>query len=254
VSVLRALAVIIGMLVACTACSTATPTPAPASAQRTPDAGTRPRDIDLHGLDACALLTPEQRAGLGLDHPPHGSTSQSAVYGGQVSRCSVVGTTPTGTVATSTTLVTTAGVDRFDTSGRIRIVPTRATGFPALVMYPNGSTDYCGIAIDVASGQLIEIQFSDVGSTPPIDQDDLCQNGLRVAEAVTNQSWATAPSEKASRVGGRQVVDRGQTRVAAGEHDDLERVPTLRKRRLDPATVAARALARVLPKSVGRET
>jgi hypothetical protein len=129
------------------------------------------------------VLTPEQRVELGFDRPPLSAISPSVLYNGQVASCSVVDSVHA--VSVGITLVTTNGIERFaDPALRVRTVATRASGFPALVIRPDGLTTYCMLAVDVAPGQLIEIQYSDIRQAPPVPLDDLCRSGLRAADAA----------------------------------------------------------------------
>jgi hypothetical protein len=187
VSVLRVLAVIVGLVVACTACGTSTagaPTAAPGSSAAAPTTSSRPRDIKIDGVDPCSLLTTDVRTELGFKGQPERSASPSSLYGGQVDDCGGVGSTPARAVGVGIALVTSTGIERFaDPTLRLRTVPAETAGFPALVVYPERFTDFCMIAVDVAPGQLIEVQFSDIKKSPPIPQDELCRSGLRIAEA-----------------------------------------------------------------------
>ncbi len=81
--------------------------------------------------------------------------------------------------------MTTAGIELF-TSGKLdaTVTGTQVQGFPAVVAVPNRFTKFCSVLVDVAPGQLLDIQFSDGGGEPPIPQDQLCRAAEQVAEAT----------------------------------------------------------------------
>jgi hypothetical protein len=81
--------------------------------------------------------------------------------------------------------VTTTGVQLF-TSGKLAAVvrPADVQGFPAVVAVPSRSPDWCTMVVDVAPGQLLDIQFGDGGRKPPIPQPELCEGAQAVADAV----------------------------------------------------------------------
>lgn len=139
----------------------------------------RPREVRLDGVDPCSLLTPAQRLELGLDQPPQ---SLPGGANGDRSLCSWRGEEPRA-VDTSAMTLTTAGIEQFDSSSRqtvIRRVVVR--DFPARQIVLQGHPEFCIVAIDVAQGKALEIQFADDGRPPPIPQSRLCSDALHVAE------------------------------------------------------------------------
>ena len=145
----------------------------------------RPREIRLDGVDPCSLLTAEQRAALGLESEPRpGTISSSALYRGNVPICTMNGFRPQASVV-GVGLVTTSGIDLWSTRGiDADVTSTTVKGFPAVTATPRRFTDYCSVDVDIASGQLIDIQFGDGGNRPQIGQNDLCKRAHEVAEAV----------------------------------------------------------------------
>jgi hypothetical protein len=57
-------------------------------------------------------------------------------------------------------------------------------GFPSVVAIPRRTTDYCSVEVDVAPGQLLDVQFSDGGGEPSIPQEELCITAQRAAEVM----------------------------------------------------------------------
>jgi hypothetical protein len=82
-------------------------------------------------------------------------------------------------------LVTTSGIDLW-TTGRLDADVSAADvhGFPAVVAVPRRFTEYCSVDVDVAQGQLVDLQFRDGGNRPQIPQPELCARARQVAEAV----------------------------------------------------------------------
>ncbi len=145
----------------------------------------RPREVRLDGVDPCSLLTPEQRAELGLDGVPRYTDPYAELFGGNVPTCTITGLTREP-IAVGIGVVTSAGIERWqsgDLAADVR--PTTIAGFPAVVAVPRHLTDYCSVEVDVAAGQLLDVQFSDGGGTPPIPQTELCQRAVQVAEQST---------------------------------------------------------------------
>jgi hypothetical protein len=157
------------------------PPPAPTGVVLPP----RPREVGLEGVDPCSLLTAEQRAALGMESEPRpGTISSSALYGGDVPICTMRGFTGKATTL-GIGLVTTGGIelwnaDRLDAD----VTPTSVHGFPAVLAVPRRFTEYCSVDVDVAQGQLVDVQFRDGGNRPQIPQSDLCSRARQAAEAV----------------------------------------------------------------------
>ena len=136
----------------------------------------RPRDVRIDGVDPCSLLTEAQRAELGLDARPVFDLSPSLLYPGpEVPACVIGGNAPRA-ITVGVSIVTSAGIELF-TSGELaaEVRPVEVQGFPAVVAVPTRFTEYCTVVVDVAPGQLLDVQFADGGRGPPIPQDQLCR-------------------------------------------------------------------------------
>jgi hypothetical protein len=184
-------ALLVGVVLLVAACTTVAGQPAPADplGGASSDANgielpPRPQDVRLDGVDPCSLLTPAQRAELGLDGRPSFDVGPSQLYEAEVPACVIRGSEPRE-VFVGVNLVTTAGIERF-TSGDLaaEVRPVQVRGFPALVVVPTRFTTYCTVIVDVAPGQLIDAQFSDGGGRPPVPQPQLCQDVEALADAV----------------------------------------------------------------------
>jgi hypothetical protein len=184
-----ALLVVVGVIVAgCSGAPAAPPQPNRTEAPPPPSAielPPRPRDVRIDGVEPCSLLTVEQRARLGLDRPPVSDLSPSVLYpGASIPACLIQGYEPRA-ISVGLSIVTVAGVELF-TSGELAaaVRPVQTQGFPALVAVPTRFTSYCTVIIDVAPGQLLDVQFADGGRQPPIPQPELCQGAEQAADAV----------------------------------------------------------------------
>lgn len=145
----------------------------------------RPREVRLDGVDPCSLLTAEQRRALGFESEPrNGTIAASALYRGDVPICTMRGFTGQAT-SVGIGVVTTAGIDLWTTGALdADVTSTTVAGFPAVVAVPRRFTEYCSVDVDLASGQLLDVQFRDGGNRPPIPQRDLCARARRTAEAA----------------------------------------------------------------------
>jgi hypothetical protein len=182
-------AVVLGVLASACSVDSSGPSAPPTSAEALPEGQVelppRPREVRLDGVDPCSLLTEEQRAGLGLDARPVFSRSPVGLYdGAEVPLCTIGGFEPRAVTA-GVSLVTSVGIDRY-TTGELaaEIQPSTVHGFPAVVAVPTRFTEYCTVIVDVAAGQLLDVQFRDGGRRPPIPQPQLCRDAEIVAGAV----------------------------------------------------------------------
>jgi hypothetical protein len=150
----------------------------------------RPREIRLDGVDPCSLLTPEQRTALGLDSEPRSSNPFVGMYRRDVPTCTVRGPYPETVLLVSGT-VTSVGIERWlagDIAADVR--STTVAGFPAVIAVPRRFSDYCDVAVDVAAGQLLDVQFGGGGPRALIPQEELCRRALRSAELIMSSLLA----------------------------------------------------------------
>ena len=164
------------------ACTTVVPgTPAAPTGVLLPP---RPREVRLDGVDPCSLLTAEQRAELGLTSEPRASTKYVELFRGQVATCTMRGQDP-APVLLGLSTVTTVGIERWREDDLVeRTEPTTAAGFPALTAVPLQLTDYCSVEVDVAVGQLLDVQFGSGGTNASISQRELCRLAQKSADAA----------------------------------------------------------------------
>jgi hypothetical protein len=180
------LGILIVLLAGCSTGGRASPADPPTTEQAAPTTISlppRPRDVPIDDVDPCTLLTREQRAELRLDRPPQPRREPSLLYPGDVSWCSIRGNEPAISISIST--VTTAGIE-FWTSGQAaaELQPVEVAEFPALVARSQTLDDGCKVLLDVAPGQLLDVQSRSAGANPPIPEDQLCRDAERAANLV----------------------------------------------------------------------
>jgi len=140
--------------------------------------------VRLDGVDPCSLLTPEQRAGLGLTSEPQASLPHVELFRGDVPTCTVRGPSPEDALLVNGA-VTTVGVERWsqgDIAASVR--STTVAGFPAVVVVPARFRDYCNVEVDVAPGQLLDVQYGAGGPQAAVPQEELCTRAGRSAEMM----------------------------------------------------------------------
>jgi hypothetical protein len=165
----------------CTVSGAPVPTPEPTS---TAAPSARPREIRLDGIDPCTLLTEEQKKQLGLTERSILDVNFQRAYNGVTKLCTTRGQRPR-LIAVGVDLVVTAGIERF-TPGSVQadLSPLTIRGFPALKVVPPDFPEFCTVVVDVAQGQLLDVQFRDGGSTVRVPQPDLCAGAQHAADLV----------------------------------------------------------------------
>ena len=178
-------AVLLALVVLLAACSPAPITPPPGTTASPTTASARPRDIDISGILPCDLLTPAQRAELGLDGEPQLNSGSDALFG-EARTCDIRRFGPSPSVRLSITLGTEFGIERFSEPEVIsEVVAIEVAGYPAVLSPPPASMPTnCLIAVDVGPGQMVGVMLSDGGSDPGVPADELCRRVPRYTEAV----------------------------------------------------------------------
>jgi hypothetical protein len=171
--------VVVLVLLLLAGCTTVTGQAEPAAPSSSAPA--RPREVRIDGVDPCSLLTEEQRAELGLDGEPRFDDSPSLLFPGHVPMCVTSSFGPRAIVV-SVGLVSTAGIE-FISTGQLAadLEQSVIAGFPATVTRPKQRAQFCNVFVDVAPGQLLDVQALDGGSRPPIAEEQLCQDAERAA-------------------------------------------------------------------------
>jgi hypothetical protein len=82
-------------------------------------------------------------------------------------------------------VVTTVGIERWrDGSLTASVRSSSIDGFPAVIAQPAQSVAYCAVEVDVAPGQLLDVQLFDAGQVPPLPQEELCLGAERAAREI----------------------------------------------------------------------
>jgi hypothetical protein len=190
-------AVSLAMLVigaaACTSSQAGTPVPTRSVTEETPTSEdssqpARPQELPLEGIDPCSLVTEQQRAGFAIDRPP---------LPGKQPEGGPLKDSPTCNYRSSTAeysflIISSTTVGLSEYLDQIGENPTRRSlvvdGFPAsqdqLQMEADPGNDACFVDVDVADGQLLEVQFGQVASNKPLPMETLCAKAVEVAEAA----------------------------------------------------------------------
>ncbi len=183
------IAVLLAVVSGCGAPDPGAATPAPVSSSASAEPSgialpPRPREVRIDGIDPCSLLTAEQRAELGLDGRPVAYTSAHGLFG-RAPSCSIRGSDPRE-VSVGLSVVADRGIEIFTAPGRVtdEVSSLTVAGFPAVLARPTLVRDFCSVDIDVAPGQLLDVQFAQGTRDQPIPQDQLCRDAQRIAEAV----------------------------------------------------------------------
>lgn len=192
---LSAAAVLVAVAAAgCTRSDAGTPSPGSTSAASSASttAGTpRPGVIDLTAADPCKLLNPVRLAAWAVDRPP----SSSRVGG--TSKLADAPACAFGSNAEQTgfLIVTSASVGMDEYLLDIPDSPSRRTimvrNFPAVqqegqTSAPERGSGVCFVDVNVADGQLLEIQYSQIAASQEkrLPVETLCAKAVEVAEAT----------------------------------------------------------------------
>jgi len=152
------------VLGACAAPVAGTPSAAPT---------VRPREVRLDGVNTCSLLTSAQVAQLGLE----GSGLRDQRYGED--SCGWSGFEPRA-ISTLISAVPSRGIEAYDTNpSHNHVAVLEIRGFPALQLSYTTRSDNCAVGVDVASGQVVDVEFS--AYTSPVPLADLCAGARQVA-------------------------------------------------------------------------
>lgn len=156
------------------ATGTGSATPQPSSSAKAPV--TRPQKIDLTGVDSCSVLTDAQKQQFGLvgnpgrlPSPTHPGATLCGIRAGDFS------------YGIGVTLITTEGIGMYDDAlGSGEATPTQVAGFPAVVNKFTGSLPACFVGVDVADGQLVDLQVDGT----KVQLDELCSRAAKIADAI----------------------------------------------------------------------
>jgi hypothetical protein len=151
----------------------------------------RPRSLDLNGVDPCTLLTEQQLVAFEIDETVRpGTARQPSVLAGSPGCTANSAKQQHGfLILTSTTM----GLAQF--LSKTESKPSRknvsVAGFPAVeeegrTSAPDRGSGECYVNVDVADGQLLEVQFSQIAASQDkrLPIETLCAKARQVAEAA----------------------------------------------------------------------
>lgn len=183
-SVALAGAAMLGGLVGCTGDGTANGSPQPVPSSPTssaPQLAPRPAEVRIDGLDPCTVLTPEQQANLGFDREPrvgipdpNGNTT-----------CNYSRDAEPGYGITLTPVPQEGAEVWLDGTRNVDVAVLDVMGFAAVETRLAGSFEtgpFCNIVVDVADGQSLDVQFTELSEFNTQDQN--CEQALQAAEAA----------------------------------------------------------------------
>ncbi|WP_209706287.1 DUF3558 domain-containing protein [Crossiella equi] len=174
-------------ITALSACGTGgSPVPQPSttsSATSTASLPARPKTISVTGLDPCSVLTTDQRRNLGLDRQPvKASASQADKHGNLACMYAKANTDPRYEYLVTPVPQEGAEVSlRGDRGGQVKQVTV--AGFGAVETRLSSSTTSCGVVVDVAPGQSLDVQFG-LTTTGALTADQICGKAREGAELI----------------------------------------------------------------------
>ncbi|HEY3262442.1 MAG TPA: DUF3558 domain-containing protein [Pseudonocardiaceae bacterium] len=153
----------------------------------------RPRQLDLTGVEVCTLLTNQQLANFAVDRPSRPGTAGggSVLVGSPECQFGSDAEQHGFLILASTSM----GLPEF--LSKIQPNPSRAVitvnGYPAVqeeglgeLSAPERGSGACFVEVDVADGQLLGVQFSQIAAREPkrLPIETLCAKAREVAEAA----------------------------------------------------------------------
>ncbi|NUT51244.1 MAG: DUF3558 domain-containing protein [Saccharothrix sp.] len=146
------------------------------TAASTPADSSRPKEIKLDGVDPCKVLTADQMSQLRVAELARNDSD--IVKTGDVPTCDFTGRSPRITYGVA--LVTDKGIEYWRGDGNVEVEQIEVSGYPAVQLTLTGtSTLDCSVAVDVADGQQLYVDFSPLGEEP--SQEQMCDNAKRAA-------------------------------------------------------------------------
>lgn len=164
--------------------------PATTSTQTQTSQSSRPKDLDLAGVQPCDAVTQQQTAAWGIDSAPR----SEPMGGGSRLAGSPACSLDSDAQQTGVLIVTSSTVglrDYLEASGAALPRQTSIDGFPAAVAEgrtsaPERGSGECYAMVDVADGQLLLVQFSQIAASQEkrLPIETLCAKAEEVAEAA----------------------------------------------------------------------
>ncbi|MEO6086432.1 MAG: DUF3558 domain-containing protein [Umezawaea sp.] len=159
---------------ATTPSAAASATGQPSSSAKAPV--TRPKKIDLKGVDSCSVLSSAQRQQFDFAREP--TTVPARAYG-DATLCSF--SSSDFSYGLGVTVVANQGFDSYARAVEAgEATAIQVGGFPAAVNRFTALRPSCFIGLDVADGQFIELQVD----SSKVPMDELCSRATKIADAI----------------------------------------------------------------------
>ena len=86
--------------------------------------------------------------------------------------------------------VTTVGIERWQESDLAATVRPHRGRLSCSRCGASRFNDYCSVEVDVAAGQLLDVQFGTAARRPPIPPEELCPRaGSQQRQLITDAAW-----------------------------------------------------------------
>lgn len=159
--------------------TTTTTTASTSATTSTESAASRPKDIDISGLDVCQVLAALPVADWGLD-PASSQGGESSLFPGSQD-CYAQG----DNIGLTLTAVRDQGAAEYVDGARAEITRTDVGGYPLHVLKPSESSNCFGV-LDVHDDQLLFLNYGvNIPDVEPVTpQATLCQRIPAIATAV----------------------------------------------------------------------
>ncbi len=160
---------------------TTTTTTTTSTTQETTTTQSRPRDIDMAGVDICGLVTSLPLPTFGLDQRPPTGGESTSFPGSQ--DCFANGIQ--ANLGLTLVAVVDQGAAEYVDGANAEVTETEVDGFPLYVLKPP-VPDSCFGALDVADGQMLYVNYglSAPGTQPMTPQATLCERVPQIAAAA----------------------------------------------------------------------
>lgn len=156
-TVLAAAGLVLAAVSACSTNADGEPRAVGSTESSAPQLPPRPSELDLTGLDPCAMLTPEQQTQLGFDIPPD-LTTEPDRYGND--RCAYSRVQSEPRTSFSVKSVTQEDVTVYlDGSRNAEARVIEVAGFPTVEARLPGDERGCFVQVSTMEGQYLSVQY-----------------------------------------------------------------------------------------------
>ncbi|RZS41358.1 uncharacterized protein DUF3558 [Herbihabitans rhizosphaerae] len=146
----------------------------------------RPKPLDMRAVDPCRVLAATPLRELGIDKAPE--TRESVQPFPQAKACAAQASAGTpkfglGLMVLPVTDRSAADYVKYTREAGAEVQPMQVAGYPGYLIKPTNRIR-CDVVVDVADGQLLYVQHTDVSVPQKVPQATLCQSVVPNAEAA----------------------------------------------------------------------